>query len=61
MGDYDTDEQETAELKKRIKDLEETVSDLALENHILKKRKKYLKQLRRKENPSRSISPRNSE
>ncbi len=60
-GDYNTDEQEIAELKKRVKDLEETVSDLALENHILKKTEKILKQLKRKEKLSGSISPRNSE
>ena len=33
-ADYNTDEQEVPELKKRIRDLEETVSELALENHI---------------------------
>lgn len=60
-GDYNSDEQEMSELKKRIKDLEETVSDLALENHILKKTEKILKQLRKKEKLSGSISPRNSE
>lgn len=60
-GDYNTDEQEISELKKHIKDLEETVSDLALENHILKKTEKILKQLRKKEKSSGSISPRNSE
>ena len=60
-GDYNTDEQEVAELRKRIRDLEETVSDLALENHILKKTEKILKQLKRKEKLSGSISPRNLE
>ncbi len=59
-GDYNSDEQEISELQKRIKDLEETVSDLALENHILKKTEKILKQLRKKEKLSGSISPRNS-
>jgi transposase-like protein len=58
-GDYNSDEQEISELKKRIKDLEETVSDLALENHILKKTEKIIKQLRKKEKSSGSISPRN--
>jgi len=33
-ADYNTDEQEVGELKKRVRDLEETVSELALENHI---------------------------
>ena len=58
-ADYNTDEQEVAELRKRIRDLEETVSDLALENHILKKTEKILKQLKRQEKLSGSISPRN--
>ena len=60
-GDYNTDEQEVAELKKRIRDLEGTVSDLALENHILKKTEKIIKQLRKKEKLSGSISPQNLE
>ncbi len=60
-GDYNTDEQEIAELRKHIRDLEETVSDLALENHILKKTEKILKQLNKKEKSSGSISPKNSE
>lgn len=60
-ADYTTDEQEVAELRKRIRDLEETVSDLALENHILKKTEKILKQLKRQEKLSGSISPRNLE
>jgi len=59
--DFNSEEQEIAELKKRIKDLEGTVSDLALENHILKKTEKILKQLRKKEKSSGSISPRNSD
>ena len=60
-GDYSSDEQEIAELKKRIKNLEGAVSDLALENHILKKTEKILKQLRKKEKLSGNISPRNLE
>lgn len=60
-GDYSSDEQEIAALKKHIKVLEETVSDLALENHILKKTEKILKQLRKKEKLSGNISPRNLE
>ena len=61
MADYNTDEQEVGELKKRIRDLEETVSELALENHILKKTEKILKQLKKQEKLSGSISPRNLE
>ena len=60
-ADYNTDEHEVAELKKRIRDLEETVSDLALENHILKKTEKILKQLKKQKKLSGSISPRNLE
>ena len=60
-SDYNTDEQEAAELKKRVRDLEETVSELALENHILKKTEKILKQLKKQEKLSGSISPRNLE
>ena len=60
-ADYNTDEQEAAELKKRIRDLEETVSELALENHILKKTEKILKQLKKQEKLSGSVSPRNLE
>ena len=58
-ADYSTEEQEVAELKRHIRDLEETVSDLALENHILKKTEKILKELKRKEKLSGSISPQN--
>ena len=61
LTDYNTEEQEVGELRKRIRDLEETVSDLALENHILKKTEKILKQLKRQEKLSGSISPRNLE
>ncbi|MCP4084193.1 MAG: transposase [Actinomycetia bacterium] len=60
-ADYNTDEQEIVELKKRIRDLEETVSELALDNHILKKTEKILKQLKKQEKLSGSISPRNLE
>lgn len=59
--DFTSSEMETAELKNRIRELEETISDLALENHILKKTEKLLKALRKKENSSGSISFRNSE
>ena len=59
--DFNNEEQEIGELRKRIKDLEETVSELALENHILKKTEKILKQLKKKEKLSGTISPRNLE
>jgi len=59
--DYSTEEQEVGELKRRIRDLEETVSALAVENHILKKTEKILKQMKRQERLSGSISPQDLE
>jgi len=58
--DFTSNEMETAELKNRIRELEETISELALENHILKKTEKLLKALKKKENLSGSISSQNS-
>jgi transposase-like protein len=52
-----TDEREVIEMKRRIKDLEETVSDQALTIHILKKTQKIMEQLKRQERSSGSISP----
>jgi transposase-like protein len=52
-----TDEREVIEMKRRIKDLEETVSDQALTIHILKKTQKIMEQLKRQEHSSGSISP----
>jgi transposase-like protein len=59
--EYSSEEQEVAGLKRRIRELEETVSDLALENHILKKTEKILKQMKRQERLSGSISPQDLE
>jgi len=39
-GSVSTDEKEIIEMRKRLKELEETVSDQALQIHILKKLKK---------------------
>ena len=51
------DEKELLEMRKKIKDLEETVSDQALTIHILKKTQKIMEQLKRQELTSGSISP----
>jgi transposase-like protein len=56
-----TDEKEVLELRKRLKDLEETVSDQALQIHILKKTQKIMDELKRRERSSGSISPLTSE
>jgi transposase-like protein len=55
------DEKEILEMRKRIKELEETVSDQALTIHILKKTQKIMEQLKRQERLSGSISPHTSE
>jgi transposase-like protein len=55
------DEKEILEMRKRIKELEETVSDQALTIHILKKTQKIMEQLKRQERLSGSISPLTSE
>jgi hypothetical protein len=51
------DEREIIEMRKRLKELEETVSDQALQIHILKKTQKIMEQLKRQERLSGSISP----
>ena len=52
-----TDEKEIIEMRKRLKELEEIVSDQALTIHILKKTQKIMEQLKRQESLSGSISP----
>ena len=56
-GSVTTDEKEIIEMRKRLKELEETVSDQALQIHILKKTQKIMEKLKRQENSSGSISP----
>ncbi len=51
------DEKEIIEMRKRLKELEETVSEQALQIHILKKTQKIMEQLKRQERSSGSISP----
>jgi transposase-like protein len=53
-----TDEKDYRELQKRVKDLEEIVSDQVIQIHILKKTQKIMEQLKKKEKLSGSISPR---
>jgi transposase-like protein len=53
-----TDEKDYLELQKRVKDLEEIVSDQVIQIHILKKTQKIMEQLKKKERSSGSISPR---
>lgn len=57
----DPDEKEVFEMRRRIKDLEETVSEQALQIHILKKTQKIMEQLKKQERSSGSISPLTSE
>ena len=56
-GSVTTDEKEIIEMRKRLKELEEMVSDQALQIHILKKTQKIMEQLKRQERLSGSISP----
>lgn len=56
-GPISLEESETWELKRQIRDLEETVSEQALQIHILKKTQKIIAQLKKKENLSGAISP----
>jgi transposase-like protein len=58
---YSSEEQEVADLKRQVRELKETISDLALENHILKKTEQILKQMKKQERLSGSISPRDLE
>ncbi|MCG2723943.1 transposase [archaeon] len=51
------DEKEVMEMRKRLKELEEIVSDQVLTIHILKKTQKIMEQLKRQERSSGSISP----
>jgi transposase-like protein len=55
--DMTSNEKENLELRKLVKDLEETVSDQALQIHILKKTQKIMEQLKKQERSSGTISP----
>lgn len=52
-----TDEKEQIILQKRIRDLEELVSEQAVQIHILKKTQKIMAQLKKQEHSSGIISP----
>ena len=52
-----SNEKEHIELLKKVRDLEELVSDQAVQIHILKKTQKIMGQLKRQERLSGSISP----
>lgn len=51
------DERDVLEMRKRLKELEEIVSDQALTIHILKKTQKIMEMLKKHERSSGSISP----
>ena len=53
-----SDDKDYIEMQKRIKELEEIVSDQAIQIHILKKTQKIMEQLKKKGCLSGSISPR---
>lgn len=56
-----TDKKDYIEQQKKIKDLEEIISDQAIQIHILKKTQKIIEELKKKERLSGSISPRSLE
>lgn len=59
-GTFQTDNEVEISLRKRIAELEGALAESALTVHILKKTEQYLKDMRRKEKLSGSISPKNS-
>lgn len=59
-GDFKDSHREEMELRRRIRDLESAMSELALENHILKKARKIMADELRKERWSARISRTNS-
>jgi len=59
-GSFKTENEIEIQLRKRIGELEGALAEMALNNHILKKTEIYMKEMRRKEKLSGSISPMNS-
>lgn len=55
-----TEENELHEYKRKIKDLEEIISDQAIQIHILKKTQKIMEELKKQERSSGTILPRSS-
>lgn len=58
-GSFKSENETELALRKRIGELEGALADMALNNHILKKTEHYLKEMRRREKLSGSISPQN--
>jgi transposase-like protein len=56
-GTFQTDHEIEIALRKRIAELEGALAESALNVHILKKTEQYLKEMKRKEKLSGSISP----
>lgn len=59
-GTFETDHEVEIQLRKRIGELEGALAESALTVHILKKTEHYLKEMKRKEKLSASISPQSS-
>lgn len=59
-GNFQSEHEVEISLRKRIAELEGALAESALNVHILKKTEHYLKEMRRKEKLSGSISPQNS-
>lgn len=59
-GSFQTEHEIELALRKRIAELEGALAESALNVHILKKTEQYLKEMKRKEKLSGSISPQNS-
>lgn len=59
-GSFQTEHEIELALRKRIAELEGALAESALNVHILKKTEQYLKEMKRKERLSGSISPQNS-
>ena len=60
-GKMTSDESELQDLKRKNKELEEIISDQAIQIHILKKTQKIMDELKKQERLSGSISPRTLE
>ncbi|MBE7439200.1 MAG: transposase [Spirochaetales bacterium] len=57
-GNFEANHGQELALRRRIAELEGALADTALQNHILKKAQKYMKEYARKERLSRPISRR---
>lgn len=59
-GGFQSENRTEIELRRRIKELEGALADIALENHILKKTEEITRELKRKGNLSGAFSDLNS-